>query len=587
MGTGHIDSPVDPGYGLDPIRLEVMWNRLLSVVNEQQAVLMRTAFSTVVRESQDLACGVFDTQGRMVAQSLTGTPGHINAMATGVRHFLAAHPSHTLAPGDVLITNDPWMTAGQINDITVLTPVFDGPGEQVVAYFANTCHAPDIGGRLLSAEASEVYEEGLRLPVLKLFRAGELNETLLDIVRANVRTPDETVGDLYAQAACNDAGARALTDFLAEFRLASLDPLSDEILRRSEDAMRAAIRALPDGVFRSETSSDGFTEPVVIKVSVRIADEDIYIDFTGTSPESERGINVVLNYTHAYASFALKAAVSPDVPHNHGSFAPVHVHAPPGCILNCREPAPVASRHVIGHFLPSVILRALAQAGPSLIATGSDSTWTSVWRGRSRQQQPFTFTLFQSGGMGARAGKDGLSATGFPGGVAGVPAEVIETLTPLVLSRRELRTDSGGAGRSRGGLGQLAEMRCDTEDVWSVSSMADRIRSPASGLDGGGEGRAGALVLTNGQRVQPKTLVRIPAHEGIELSLPGGGGYGDPRQRAPEAVLDDVVNGYVSLEAAAADYGVAIRYLGGPGRILRAPGDYEIDWAATAAARTR
>src|SRR5215467_14384022 len=278
---------------IDPITLEVLWNRLLSVVNEQQVTLMRTAFSTVVRESQDLACGVFETHGYMIAQSLTGTPGHINAMATGVRHFLHAYPPETLQPGDVLLTNDPWQTAGQINDMTVLTPVFkDG---RLIGYFASTCHAPDIGGHVFSGEAREVYEEGLRIPITKLFISDEPNHELFKIIRANVRTPDETIGDLYAQTSSNAVGARELLHFMDEFDLDSIDPLADEIILRSEQAMREAIRTLPNGRYENESWSDGFDEPIRIKVVVTVEDEDLFIDFEGSSPQSSRGINVVLN----------------------------------------------------------------------------------------------------------------------------------------------------------------------------------------------------------------------------------------------------------------------------------------------------
>src|SRR5579859_4059982 len=292
---------------IDLITLEVLWNRLLSVVNEQQVTLMRTAFSTVVRESQDLACGVFDTRGSMIAQSLTGTPGHINAMATGVRHFLQAYPAETLHPDDVLITNDPWQTAGQINDMTILTPVFKE--ERIIGYFASTCHAPDIGGRIYSAEAREVYEEGLRIPITRLFLRGEPNHELFKLIRANVRTPDETIGDLYAQTSSNAVGARELLHFMSEFGLDTIDPLADEIITRSERAMREAIRKFPNGRYENESWSDGFDEPIRIKVAVTIEDEDLFIDFDGSSPQSSRGINVVLNYTNAYASFAIKAEI--------------------------------------------------------------------------------------------------------------------------------------------------------------------------------------------------------------------------------------------------------------------------------------
>lgn len=570
---------------IDAITLEVLWNRLLSAVNEQQVALMRTAFSTVVRESQDLACGVFDTRGAMIAQSLTGTPGHINAMATGVRHFLREYPAETLAPGDVLITNDPWQTAGQINDMTVLTPVFKN--QRVVGYFASTCHAPDIGGRIYSAEAREVYEEGLRIPITKLFLRDEPNHELFKLIRANVRTPNETIGDLYAQTSSNAVGARELLHFMDDFGLDSIDPLADEIISRSERAMRAAIRKLPNGRYENEAWSDGFDEPIRIKVAVAIEDEDILIDFAGSSPQSTWGINVVLNYTHAYASFAIKAAITPEIPHNEGSFRPVHVTAPPGSILNCTEPAAVASRHLIGHFLPGVIFGALSQAMPTqLMACGADPIWISVWRGNwPASREPFMFSLFQCGGTGARATKDGLNTTGFPSGVAGVPAEVVESTTPLIQYRRELRTDSGGPGTYRGGLGQWTALGYRGDTSWAVSTMIDRVRCPATGLHGGKSGAAGELAVNGDSHVKPKTLITLAPGARVQLNPPGGGGYGDPYQRPVALVLHDVINGYVSLEVAEREYGVIIRYRGSADQLVRPPELYEVDEAATASLR--
>ena len=564
---------------MDPILLEVLWNRLLSVVNEQQVALQRTAFSTIVRETQDLACGVFDTTGAMVAQSLTGTPGHINAMATGMRYLLTEYPPQRLSEGDVLLTNDPWMTAGQINDITVATPVFRAG--RIVGYFANTCHAADIGGRILSAEAREVHEEGLRLPIMKLFRKGRINQDLIKLIRANVRTPDETVGDLYAQTTSNEVGARALLGFMDEFALDSIDPVSREIMDRSEEAMRESIEQIPNGRYEHETWSDGFDEPIRIKVAVTVEDRDIHIDFAGSSPQSHRGINVVFNYTHAYASFAMKAAVSPEVPHNEGAFRPVHVSAPPGSILNCLPPAAVASRHILGHFLPGVIFGALAEALP-LMAAGSDPIWISVFRGRPPGKPDlFTFSLFQCGGSGARAGKDGLSATGFPSGVAGVPAEAIETLSSLVQHRRELRPDSGGPGRFRGGLGQNTEMGCRTEENWTVSAMVDRIDHPPQGIRGGLPGAAGELLIDDQQKGQPKTLMTLQPGRRAQLNLPGGGGFGDPLDRDPQRVLADVVEGYVSVSGAERDYGVVVRFTGDTQQLVRLPEDYVLDSQAT------
>jgi len=567
---------------IDPVTLEVIWSRFMSVANEQQDALIRTAFSTIVRESQDLACGLFDTRGRMIAQSLSGTPGHINAMATSMKHFLAAFPPERLAPGDVLITNDPWQTAGQINDITITTPIFRK--SKLIALFANTCHSADIGGRILSAEAREVFEEGLRIPIMKLFEAGEPNRVLMQIVRANVRQPDEVIGDFYAQTACNETGGRALLEMMDEFELDSIDSIADEIIQRSEAAVRAEIRKLPNGEWTNETWSDGFEEPIVVRCTVRIADEDIFIDFSGSSPQSTRGINVVLNYTHAYASFAIKAAVCPDVPHNDGSFRPVHVSAPAGSILNALDPAPVASRQVIGHFIPSAIFAALSGAMPDrLMAPGADPIWLSVWRG---QNPPFTLTVFQVGGTGARPAKDGLSAVGFPSGVAGVPAEVIESLSPVIMKRRELRSNSGGPGEWRGGLGQLTEFARRGAGRWSVSSIADRTVYAAPGLRGGQSGATGEVTLDDGTRLNAKALQDLKERDVVHVNLPGGGGYGDPFARDPEKVRWDVVEGYVTPDEAEKKYGVAVRYSGNSDDLVKLARYWTVDETRTAGLRS-
>jgi N-methylhydantoinase B len=565
---------------LDPFFVGVVANRLAATLNEQQAALVNTAFSTIVRESLDLACGVFDTRGQMIAQSLSGTPGHINAMATGVRHFVERYPPVQLEEGDVLITNDPWQTAGQINDITICSPVFrDG---RLIAFFASTCHAADIGGRMLSGEAQEIFEEGLQIPIMKFARAGEVNEDLVGMIRANVRTPDETIGDVFAQASANEVGARSLLALMDEFDLDSIEPIGDEVIGRSEAAMRSALADLPDGTYRAVGGSDGFDEPVRLEVAVTIAGEEIHLDFAGSSPQSRHGINLVFNYTHAYSSFAMKAAIAPEVPHNAGSFRPVHVSARAGSILNCTRPAPVASRHLIGHMLPSLIFTALAPAMPDrLIAASADCVWMTVWRGNDADDRTFSQTVFQAGGSGARASKDGLNATGFPSGVGAVPTEVIETLTPLVHRRRELRGDSGGAGSWRGGLGQISEMSSRTGKPWSVSALVDRTTIPAPGSNGGLSGAAGSLSTAAGAELPPKRALRLDPDDRIVVSIPGGGGWGDPRLRDPELVRRDVFEGYVSAEEAREAYGVAITFSGDPERLVRMPGDYQVDETKT------
>jgi N-methylhydantoinase B len=568
---------------VDPIVVGLVANRLHSLLDEQQAALVNTAFSPVVRESLDLACAVFDSRGAMAGQSSGGTPGHINAMATGMEHIAAAYPPEALADGDVLITNDPWMTAGQINDLTVATPVFkDGV---LLAWFASCCHSPDIGGRILSAAANEVFEEGLRLPILRLRTADGPDETLERIIRANVRTPDETMGDIYAQVAANQVGARSLVAMMDEFGLTSIDAVAAEIMARSESALRTSLRQLRDGRYEAEMTSDGFNGEVIhLKAAVTVHGDTVDVDYAGSSPQSPYGVNVVLNYTRAYTSFAVKAALAPEVPHNAGSFRPVHVTAPRGSVLNCVDPAPVASRHLIGHFLPSLLFEALRPAiAEGLPAASADALWMTVWRGGGfAQPDPFTLTVFGAGGVGARPGKDGLNTTGFPTGVRAAPTEVLETLTPLVQEQRQLRADSGGPGEHRGGLGQVVRVRRRGSHEWTVNANIDRVAHPAPGARGGLPGAAGSFTdLATGEDLPRKQLVRLDPESRVELRFPGGGGYGDPRGRSAQRVLDDVVDGYVGIEAAREHYGVDIEYVGDPDALVRPPASYRIREAGT------
>ncbi|MFQ5899483.1 MAG: hydantoinase B/oxoprolinase family protein [Candidatus Methylomirabilia bacterium] len=529
----------------DPVTLEVCWNRLIGVVNEQATALQRTSFTSVVREAGDLSAGVFDRRGFMIAQAVTGTPGHINSMALAMRHFLAAYPIESLRSGDVLITNDPWKTSGHLNDVTVCSPIFRG--EDLVAFFASTCHTADIGGHVLSAEAREVYEEGLFIPIMKLYEAGGPNEALVDLIRANTRAPDLVLGDFHAQIAGGDVGGRRLLEFMEEFGLERLEPLADEIIARTERAMREAIRRLRPGAYGYTISSDGFEEPVVIKIRCEVRGDGLRIDYAGSSPESRRGINVVLNYTQAYTTYGVKVIVSPDVPNNEGAFRPLGIVAPAGSILNARHPAPVAARHVVGHFLPHVVAGALAQALPDrVMAEGSANIWGIQVAGKDLTGTPFTYIFFTSGGTGARATKDGLSATAFPSGVFGTPVEVIESLSPLLVERKELRPDSGGPGRYRGGLGQTISFRVRTRDPFVCSILCDRTRTAAHGFFGGRAGARGEVWINGQQPENPKAeQVREPEAR-VEIRLPGGGGFGDPAMRDPDLVRRDREEGYVT-----------------------------------------
>ncbi|HEU5319065.1 MAG TPA: hydantoinase B/oxoprolinase family protein [Chloroflexota bacterium] len=542
---------------IDPLTLEVFWSRLIAVVDEQATALIRTAFSPTVAEAGDISACAFDPRGYLIAQAVTGTPGHINSMARCIQHFLKEYPPETLAPGDVLVTNDPWKTSGHFHDVTVVTPVFRG--EELIAFFGNICHLADIGGRPFSADARELYEEGLFIPITKLFSRGARNEELFKILRANVRAPDAVEGDLYAMSAANDVGADRLLAFMAEFGLESIVPLADEVIARSDRAMREAIAAVTDGTYRNRVTMDGYDQPVTIDVAVTVRGDELLVDYAGTSPESTYGINVVMNYTEAYTTFGLKCALAPDVPNNEGSFRPVTIVAPEGSILNCRPPAPVAARHIVGQWLPMVVHGALYHAVPEqVIAEGSGNLWITQFNGRwddSRGGDRFSLLFFNSGGMGARPNKDGLSSTAFPSGVQGTPAEIVEARSPLVIHRRELRQDSGGAGRYRGGLGHWLEISAPRAGgPYRFSPFFDRTVYPARGLGGGEAGAAGVYWLerADGTREQPnpKGTVWVEPDTRIVIGLPGGGGVGDPLAREPEALRGDVENGLVAGEGA-------------------------------------
>ncbi|MGD8521869.1 MAG: hydantoinase B/oxoprolinase family protein [Desulfobacterales bacterium] len=543
---------------MDQITLDILWNRLIATVNEQAAALMRSSFTSIVREAGDLSAGVFDCRGRMVAQAVTGTPGHINSLATGMIHILERFPTDSLGPGDVLITNDPWKTASQLNDITIATPIFTD--RKLVAFLVNCCHALDIGGRGLSADSRSVYEEGMFIPVMKLYDAGKPVEAIFELLRANVRTPEEVHGDIHSQIVGNEVGGKQLLAFLKEFNLEDIETLADEIIGRTEKGMRDRIRDLPDGEYRFELTIDGFDSPIVINTRIIIDGDEITVDFDGSSAAVPQGINVCLNYTRAYTTYGIKCVISPDIPNNEGSFRPVSVEAPSGSILNARHPSAVGGRHLVGHFLPSAVMGAFAQALPDrIMASGFDGLWDTYISGVERGTgKHFSFTWFSAGGTGALKGQDGLSATAYPSGIAGVPVEVIETLAPLVIRKRELRSDSGGPGTFRGGLGQSMEIEVLSDEPYIFAGLYERLNFPAPGLHGGKQGQTGRLLTSNRAELKSKMSCRLPQDTVVTLEMPGGGGFGPPVQRDPMQVLNDVRNGYVSPTSAREDYGVAI-----------------------------
>ena len=550
---------------LKEIRLQIMWTRLISVVEEQAQTLIRTAFSTSVREAGDLSAGVFDLDGRMLAQAVTGTPGHVNSMAASVGFFLERYPLATMAEGDVYITNDPWSGTGHLHDFTVVTPAFkDG---RPVALFASTSHVVDIGGVGFGPDARQIYEEGLLVPIMPLAERGVMNRVLLDMVRANVREPVQVEGDLYSLAACNDTGCRRLLDMMAEFELVSLDALARHIIEASKAAMLAEIRALPFGSYENAMRIDGYDRPIDLVAKLTIGEDGIDVDFAGTSPISTYGINVPLTYTEAYASFGVRCLVGSRVPNNSGSLAPIRVSAPVGSILNARRPCAVCARHSVGHMLPDVMIGCLGQAlGRAVPAEGASCLWLATLLGGHGlvgeedygAATPFTISLFHAGGTGARAEKDGLSATAFPSGVRNTPVEVTEAVAPIIVWRKEYRCDSGGAGRNRGGTGQVMEIAHAEAAPFAISAMFDRVSYPPRGRAGGAAGGAGKLRLGSGRALRAKGRQSIPAGDRLVLEMPGGGGLGDPFERPAEAVASDVRNGLVTRAAARAAYGVVL-----------------------------
>lgn len=555
------------GAQMAAIQRQIMWNRLIAVVEEQAQIMIRTAFSTTVREAGDLSAGIFDLQGRMMAQAVTGTPGHVNSMAESVGHFLAKFPAAGMKAGDHYITNDPWLGTGHLHDLTVVTPAFRNGA--IVGLFANTAHVIDVGGLGMGPEGRSVFEEGLYIPIVKCFDQGVANETFFDFIRWGSRLPVELEGDVYSLCACNDAGAKRLVEMMDEFAMESLDPLASFIFDASLRATLAEISKLGRGVFSAEISSDGYDEPVTLKGSMTILGDAIEVDFAGTSGLSQRGINVPPAYTRAYACFGIKVVVAPEIPNNWASLAPFRMVIPEGCILNAPRPYPVSVRHVIGHLLPDLVMGCLHQVVPDRVAAeGASCLWNPPMRGgasvsgQARGNRPvvadFEIITFNSGGTGARRTLDGLDATAFPSGVRTMPVEATENVSPLVFWRKELREGSGGAGLTRGGFGQVMEVGTKGELEYAVNATFDRIANAPRGRDGGLDGAAGAVRLKSGKVLRPKGFQLIPDNDRLILELPGGGGMGDPKLRDPALVARDVRDGLVSVAEARGLYGVSV-----------------------------
>jgi N-methylhydantoinase B len=542
----------------DPIALPVIWRRLIAIADEAAATLRRTSFSPTVRESNDFACVIFDTAGRAMAENTIGIPSFNMTLSRTLAHFLSIRPATEWRAGDVGICNDPWLTSGHLPDITIVAPVF--ARGRLIGWTGSIAHMADMGGTLWSADTREVFEEGLRIPPLLFMTEGHRNRDIESIIRANSRLPDQVLGDIAAMVAAGDAAARGLIDLITREGIDDLTPIADEICNRSEQAMRRALAKIPDGVYHGGVDLDGTgEEPVHLEVTITKTGEELFLDYTGTSPEVGRALNVVMNYTEAYSCYPLKCALDPETPRNEGTYRMIHVSAPEGTVLNPRFPAPVHARQLVGHCLAATIYSALAQVLGDLIVaeSGSAPTLRVIVSGYQQDRRRYTAILFINGGMGARATRDGLSATCFPSNVVCGSMEIIEALSPLRIWRKELATDSGGPGRTRGGLGQDVEVELATDQNATLSLLVERVHHPALGVLGGLPG-ATSRVVWNGRETGFPLKGKSPIAGGDRLRVryPGGGGFGDPLSRDRAQVQEDLDAGLISPEAAREVYGL-------------------------------
>jgi N-methylhydantoinase B/oxoprolinase/acetone carboxylase alpha subunit len=519
----------------------VLWNRLISVCEEQANALLRNAFGAIVREAGDLSAGVFNARGEMLAQAVTGTPGHVNTMAASVNAMLDVIPAETLRPGDALVTNDPWIGAGHVFDFVVVTPVFNA--EEIIGYLASTSHIVDVGGLGWSAEGRSVYEEGVTIPVMYLRRGTVINEDLLGIVTANSRIAHEARGDILSLMTCNDTGVTQLQQLLAEYQLSDVNDLSTFIFTRTEQATRTALLEAPNGTYTNVLELDGYDSPITLKASMTIDDGAITVDLSGSTPSIQRGINCPLNYTAAYAAFGIRALLCSDIPNNHASLAAITITAPPGLVVSAERPAPVTARHVIGQALPDLMLGCLEQAMPGkVLAESAGALWTISLSGAG--DTDFTSINVALGGMGARPGADGLSTTAFPSGVGAVPVEVAEVAAPVIYHSKEFVPDSGGIGQYRGGLAQRIVIGSRLNEPMHLSAAAfERLTSGPAGRQGGGAGTPGRVAISDGTEIKDKGNYLVPAGETLILQTPGGGGYGAPANRSNTAIEKDIAHG--------------------------------------------
>ncbi len=547
----------------DPITIEILWRRLVSIVDEADASVARTAFSSLLRDAHDYTCMFTDSRGQELVQGTFCTPGQAGAMALGVKKIIQSIPLSQYHKGDVYIVNDPWLLAGHLNDVCVLSPIFYK--EKPIAFTACVFHHSDIGGRV-SSDNREVYEEGLFIPFIKFFDKGVENSGVMNLIQKNVRTPKEVIGDIRSQVSANHVCAQKIIEMLKDEGLDSLDDLADEIISRTEKSMRHAIAKIPDGIYPYKGIIEGAKnrEDITISLSVAVCGDEVEVDFDGTSPQVDWGVNVVYNFTYAYVFMAIKSAFDPDIPINEGAIRPIKMTAPKGCIVNCRFPGAVAARMQVGHFMTEMVFKALSEATPDRIITESGGTpaQTNIFYGKRKDGSPWHTMIIRGGGLGASKDRDGHHCAIFPANGANTPVEIFESDTPLMVASREIVQDSGGPGRMRGGLGRKMVIRVPKGDhapnpPVTVAVQAGRFCYPPKGLFGGNAGSR-ARFLKNDEPADPSGLTFCEPGDELAFHSAGGGGYGNPMERDIRAVQKDVSFAYVSIESGKIDYGVVI-----------------------------
>lgn len=544
--------------GFDPVTFQILWERLIAVVDEADVALGRTAFSMMVREGHDYVCVLLDPFGRSLAQCTDSIPSFIGTLPFTAKQMLRRYPRDQIDPGDVIVTNDPWAGTGHLPDITMLTPIY--LGSKLIGFAGNVAHLPDIGGRQISGDARELFEEGLRVPICKLYKRGKPNTAVFDIIASNVRVPEQVFGDIRAEVAANEVMATRLLELLREYALSDLGPLAEAIHRISETSMRRAIVEIPEGEYSHLVYLDGLEKPLRISAKIRVRAGGITVDYEGSSPQTTGALNSVANYTFAYTAYPLKCILDPRTPNNEGCFAPMRVVAPAGTIVNATFPAAVGARHQIGHILQAAVFGALSQVVPDKIMadSGGAPVWIGNLSGTKENDERFATFVHFSGGQGARPGADGISCLTFPLNATTIPIEVLENEIPVMVERREIICDSGGAGKFRGGCGQRVAMRSLSTTPFMASIMVEKLEHPSSGFLGGRPGRTGRLSISGARSITPKGQTMIYEGDTITFELPGGGGLGDPAERDRESIRRDLANEYVSMEGIRRAYGLII-----------------------------